>query len=87
MDFAFVLFFYCRYQGYYLLITTFWDRFLALMGVIGAIAASIVLRLFQNCCMSEREVKRRLEAPDVMEMQDLLDSRQYEGRIYLPAGC
>jgi hypothetical protein len=47
------LFFYCRYQGYYLLITTFWDRFLALMGVIGAIAASVVACLVGFTC-SER---------------------------------
>ena len=40
--------------------------------------------------MSPQELKRRMEASDMVEMQDLLSDRQYDeiaGRILLPRGC
>ncbi len=77
--FSFVLFCFCfKYE---------WFRFLLLIFVVGGIACAMLTRLGKNCCMSADEVKRKLGARDMVEMQEMLREREYQGRIYYPAGC
>lgn len=62
-------------------------RFVLLLVVIGGIGGLMLGRLFQNCFMSPQELKKRMESRDMVEMQDVMNERRYEGRIYLPVGC
>lgn len=62
-------------------------RFCLLITTIGAMGALMLFRLCQNCTMSPQEVKRRLGTRDMVEMQDMMNERVYEGRIFLPVGC
>jgi hypothetical protein len=60
--------------------------FVLLICIIGAIGSGVLVRLYRNCTMSQAEVRKRLADSDVYEMQSLINSRQYDGRIFLPTG-